>query len=49
MQWTVRLDARTSVGEVKTTELVTFSRPAVVGTLADIGLMFAETKTLLRK
>ncbi len=49
MQWTVRLEARTSQGEVTTTELVTFSRPVVVGTLAEIGLMLAETKTLLAK
>jgi len=48
MQWTVRLEARTSEGEVKTTELVTFRRPGVVSTLAEIGLMLAETKTLLR-
>ena len=34
MQWTVRLEATTSAGEVKSTELVTFSRPAVVSTLA---------------
>jgi len=27
MQWTARLEARTSQGEVKTTELVTFSPP----------------------
>jgi len=47
MQWTVRLEARTSAGEVKTTELVTFSRPAVVSTLAEVGLMLDETKTLL--
>jgi len=45
----VRLEARTSAGEVKTTELVTFSRPGVVGTLAEIGLMLAESKTLLAK
>jgi len=49
MQWTVRLEARTSAGEVKTTELATFSRPGVVGTLAEIGLLLAETKTLLAK
>ncbi len=49
MQWTVRLEARTSAGEVKTTELVTFSRPAMISTLAEIGLMLAETKTLLAK
>jgi len=49
MQWTVRLEARTSAGEVTTTELVTFSRPGVVGTFAEIGLMLAETKTLLAK
>ncbi len=49
MQWTVRLEARTSAGKVKMTELVTFSRPAVVSTLAEIGLMLAETKTLLAK
>ncbi len=49
MQWTVRLEARTSQSEVKTTELVTFSRPAMVSTLAEIGLMLAESKTLLAK
>jgi len=49
MQWTVRLEARTSEGEVRTTELVTFSRPGVVSTLAEIGLMLAETKALLAK
>ncbi len=49
MQWTVRLEARTSQGEVKTTELVTFSRPGVVSMLADVGLVLAETKTLLAK
>ncbi len=49
MQWMVWLEARTSAGEVTTTELVTFSRPGVVSTLAEIGLMLAETKTLLAK
>ncbi len=49
MQWTVRLEARTSQGEVTTTELVTFSRPAVVSTLAEVGLVLSETKTLLAK
>ncbi len=49
MQWTVRLEARTSQGEVKTTELVTFNRPGVVGTLAEVGLMLAEGNTLLAK
>ncbi len=49
MQWTVRLKARTSAGEVNTTELATFSRPAMISTLAEIGLMLSETKTLLAK
>ncbi len=49
MQWTVRLEARTSAGEVKTTELVTFSRPVVVSTLAEIGLVLSETKALLAR
>jgi hypothetical protein len=49
MQWTVRLETRTSAGKVKTTELATFSRPAVVSTLAEIGLMLAEAKTLLAR
>ncbi len=49
MQWTVRLEARTSAGKVKTTELVTFSRPAMISTLAEIGLMLAESKTLLAR
>ncbi len=45
--WTVRLEARTSAGELKSTELVAISRPAMVRTLAEIGLMLAETKALL--
>ena len=49
MQWTVRLEARTSAGEVTTTELSTFSRPAMVSSLAEIGLLLAETKTLVAK
>jgi len=49
MQWTVRLEAGTSQGEVKTTELVTFSRPAMISTLAEIGLLLAESKMLLAK
>jgi len=49
MQWTVRLEARTSGGEVTTTELVTFSRPVVVSTLAEVGLVLSEIKTLLTK
>jgi len=49
MQWTMRLEMRTSAGELKTTELVTFSRPAVIGTLAEVGLLPAETKTLLAR
>ena len=49
MQWTVRLEARTSAGEVKTTELVTFSRPGVVSTLAEVGLVLDEAKALLAK
>ena len=49
MQWTVRLETTTSAGEVKTTELVTFSRPAMVSTLAEIGLVLAEAKALLAR
>jgi len=49
MQWTVRLEARTSVGEVTTTELATVSRPAMVSTLAEVGLVLSETKALLAK
>ncbi|MGI4946291.1 MAG: hypothetical protein ACRYHQ_38005 [Janthinobacterium lividum] len=49
MQWTVRLETRTSAREVKTTELVTFSRPAVVSTPAEVGLMLDEIKMLLAK
>ena len=45
----MRLETTTSAGEVTTTELVTFSRPAIVSTLAEIGLVLAETKTLLAK
>src|SRR3954469_65733 len=49
MQWTVRLEARTDKGEGKTTELVTFRRPAMASTLAEIGLTLAEAKALLTK
>jgi len=49
MQWTVRLEVRTSAGELKATELVMFSRPAVIGTLAEVGLLLDETKTLLAR
>ena len=49
MQWTVRLEALTSAGEMKTTELATFSRALVNGTLADVGLVLSETKMLLAK
>ena len=49
MQWTVRLETRTSTGEVRSTELGTISRPAVVSTLAEIGLMLDETKMLLSR
>ncbi len=47
MQWTVRLEARTDQGEVKTTELVTFDRPVLDGTLADLGLALSEAKAVL--
>ena len=49
MRWTVRLEARTNRGEVETTELATLSRPAMGGTLAEIGLTLAEAKALLTK
>ena len=49
MHWTVRRETTTSAGEVTTTELVTFSRPGVVSTLAEVGLVLAETKALLAK
>ena len=49
MHWTVRLETRTDQGEVTTTELFTFSRPAMVSALAEIGLTLAETKALLAK
>lgn len=49
MQWTVRLEARTSRGEVETTELVTISRPAVADTFVDVGLALSEAKALLAK
>jgi len=49
MQWTVRLEARTSAGEVTTTELATVSRPAMVSTLAEVGLVLSKTKALLAK
>jgi hypothetical protein len=49
MEWTVQLQARSDQGEVTTTELLTFSRPAMASTLAEVGLMLAEAKTLLTK
>ncbi len=49
MQWTVQLEARTEQGVVTMTELLTFSRPAMAGTLAEVGLMLAEAKALLAK
>ncbi len=49
MHWTVRLEETTSAGEVKTIELVTISRPGVVSTLAEVGLMLDESKALLAK
>ena len=49
MWWTVRLEARTDQGEVETTELVTFDRPVVDGTLADLGLALSEAKAVLAK
>ena len=47
MWWTVRLEARTDAGEVKTTELATITRPATASTLAEIGIVLAEAKALL--
>ena len=49
MQWTVPLEARAGQGEVKTTEVVTFDRQAVGGTLADLGLALSEAKVVLAK
>ena len=48
MQWTVRLDAKPSEGEVTTAEL-TFSRLVIDSTLADVGLVLSETKALSAK
>ncbi len=42
MQWTMQLEAKTEQGAVTTTELLTFSRPAMAGTLAEVGFMLAE-------
>ena len=49
MQWTVQLEERSEQGAVTTTELLTFSRPAMTSTLAEVGLMLAEAKALLAK
>jgi hypothetical protein len=49
MQWTVQLEARTDQGEVQTTKVLTFSRPAMASTLAEVGLMLAEAKALLAR
>ena len=45
----MQLEARTEPGEVTTTELLTFSRPALAGTLAEVGLMLAKAKALLAR
>ncbi len=45
----MRLEARTSGGEVTTTELVRFTRPVVVSTLAEVGFVLSETKAVLVK
>ncbi len=49
MQWTVQLEARTEQGVVTMTELLTFSRPVMASTLAEVGLMLGEAKALLAK
>jgi hypothetical protein len=48
-QWTMRREAMTDQGEVKTTELVAFHHPVVDGTLADPGLALSEAKAVLAK
>lgn len=45
----MRLEARTDQGEAEITELVTFSRPVVAGTLADFRLVLSEAKAVLAK
>lgn len=49
MHWTVRLEATTSAGEVNTTALVTFSWPAMISTLTEVGLILAESEMLLAR
>src|SRR5919199_4319280 len=49
MQWTVRLEARTDTGEVRTTELATVNRLVMDGTLAELGLALSEAKAVLAK
>ena len=47
MQKTVQLEKRTSKGEVETAELVTVSRPVMLGTFVGVGLELFEAKALL--
>ena len=47
MQKTVQLEKRTSKGEVETAELVTVSRPVMLGTFVGVGLALFEAKALL--
>src|SRR3954447_25633064 len=47
MRWTGRLGARTDRGEGGATGVVTIRRPAVAGTLAEVGLTLAEAKAFL--
>jgi len=47
MQKTVQLEKRTSKGEVEPAELVTVSRPVMLGTFVGVGLELFEAKALL--
>ena len=47
MQWTIRLEAKTSWGEVQTFEIGRLERRVVGLAMHEIGLMLEEAKTLL--
>ncbi len=49
MEWTIRLEVRTSRGEVETMALMTVTRPPVATAAEEIGLGLAEAKVLLAK
>jgi hypothetical protein len=49
MEWTIRLEAKTGWGEVKTAELISITRPVLAAVADDVGLSLAEAQSLLAR